>query len=174
MLPKKFIYVGRHALSKALVAIILFLLLATSVAAYAILKTLQFNTNEKNTDISVHTEQIEVHRITERYFPQYIPGNFHETGRNISETSITVQYTDGYYDIFYRQELFVSKGQIDNENTKEEWVSVAGTEGLFSEKHGEKTLVFTNGSYLFYIDSNADFISKDNLIQMAESLKEEE
>lgn len=172
-LQKKFIYIGSQALSKVLIYVIVLVLLATSVAAYAILKALQLDINEKNTDISVNTEQMAASRITERYYPQYIPENFHEASRNIFDTSITVQYTDGRYDIFYRQELLVSRGQIDNENTREESVNIAGTEGLFSEKHGEKTLIFSNSHYLFYIDSNADFISKDSLIQMAESLKKE-
>lgn len=173
-LPKKYLYISGKAFSKLIAGIIVSFLIAGSITAYAVFRALQTHINEKNTDISMNTETQEKANITERVFPKYVPNNFKETERSLLQDSTVIRYSDGNSDVTFRQELATSEGQIDNEDTVESVEVINGIEAIFFEKHGEKTIIFTKYGYLFYIDSNSSFITKEELVKMAKSVKQEE
>lgn len=172
-LPKKFFYISGKIISKLVVYIIIILLLAGSITAYAVVRFLQREVNEKNTDISLDEKQIQNTEMKDRYFPSYLPESYIEVERQLTDNSTIVHYADGTYNIYFRQELPTSEGSIDNENTDESFFTIEEAEVIYTEKHGEKTLIFSVFGYLFYIDTNAENLTKEQLMQMADSIRRE-
>ena len=52
-------------------------------------------------------------------------------------------------------------------------MTINGAEAVYFEKHNEKTLIFSEYGYVFYIDTNSEDITKEQLIHMAESIEKE-
>lgn len=172
-LPKKFFYISGKIISKLVLYIIIILLLAGSITAYAVVQFLQREIHEKNTDISLDKKQIQNIEMQDRYFPSYLPENYYEVERQLTDNSTIVHYANGTYNIYFRQELPTSEGSIDNENTNESLFTIEEAEVIYTEKHGEKTLIFSVFGYLFYIDTNAENMTKEQLMQMAGSIRKE-
>lgn len=173
-LPKRFYYVGGRAISKILVVIIIAFAITSSVTVYAVVKILELKRNDINTDIRMHSSDMQ-QEITIRYFPTDLPDNYKESERELTKTASFVHYTNGNFYITFRQQLSKSEGSVDTEETIEKNVTVNGIQGMYSEKHGEKSLVFSNvaGTYLFYLDTNSPDVTQEKLLKIAESLKEE-
>lgn len=172
-LPHRYVYISGKAFSKVFIGILIGVILTGSVTVYAVFKIFQTKVNEKNTDISIDDGEYNREKIVMNYTPSFIPKDFEEVERSNFETSRFVRYGDHAYDIFFRQELTVSQGQIDNEETEEERIMIDGIEAIYFEKHQEKTLLYSNYGYVFYIDSNSPNVTKDDLVKMAESIMEE-
>lgn len=177
-LPRKFFYVNGKAISKILVIIITIATLTSSITVYAVVKILKLKIHEKNTDISINSQELQQEvLITERYFPTKLPDNYVELERESTATSGFIHYknTKDNSDIFFRQQLLGSEGSVDNEKTIENEVVVNGMAAIYFEKHGEKSIIFSNDAleYLFYIDTNAPHMTQKELVEIAESLQKE-
>lgn len=173
-LPQKYFYISGRAISKFFVLILIIALFLSSVTVYAVVKIIQTKENVKNTDISIPTDSDITSTIKVRFFPSNLPEGYEEIEKNLTNTNSFVHYSNGISDIFFRQELQISNGSVDNEHTEEYNVIINGVVGIYIEKHGEKSLIFSNNEkYLFYLDSNSQYITQDDLIKIAESLKQE-
>lgn len=171
-LPSRYFYVSGRTISKLFVFILIIILLASSITVYAVVQMLKKQINNENTDISLEmddTAKIEM----EGYIPFYIPSGYFEVERNKTDNSVITHYMDGTHNIYFRQELPTSQGSFDTEDTEESSVVINGNEGIYWEKHNEKTLIFTEFGYVFYIDTNSMDITKEHLIRIAESIKKE-
>lgn len=171
-LPSRYFYVSGRTVSKLFVFILIMILLASSITVYAVVQMLKKQVNDENTDISLEMEDTAKIEI-EGYTPFYIPSGYFEVERNKTDNSVITHYTDGTHNIYFRQELPTSQGSFDNEDTEESSVVINGNEGIYCEKHNEKTLIFNKFGYIFYIDANSMYITKEHLIKMAESVKKE-
>jgi len=70
----------------------------------------------------------------------------------------------------YEQSILGASISINTENIEPESVVIQGYEGIYYENLGVKTLLWSNGRYSFLLMSN---LEKDELLLMAETLKEE-
>lgn len=172
-LPEKFIYIRGKTFSKLVVCIVILIILASSVTVYAVVQMLERHINDINTDIRLSREDIEKTEIEDRYFPVYIPLQSYIAKKDITDNTTIVEYTDGHREICFRQELSTGEGSFDNENTDESLLTINGAEAVYFEKHNEKTLIFSEYGYVFYIDTNSEDITKEQLIHMAESIEKE-
>lgn len=172
-LPKKYIYVSGKIVSKVLVYILLLILFASSVTVYAVVQLLQRHINEENTDIGLDMNDTNNVKIQDRYFPSYVPENYQKTEKILTDNSTILHYTDGIHNIYFRQELPTSEGSFDNEDTFENIFMINGAEAVYFSKNKEKTLIVSEFDYIFYIDTDSDKITKEQLIKMASSIKKE-
>lgn len=174
-LPYKFIYINGKAFSKLLVVIIMISILASSITAYAVVRIFQKHVNTKNTDVSIEDQNInsKIQKIEERYLPSQLPVNFKEVESNYTDNSTSIYYSDGYYNLYFRQDLSSSVGSFDNEDTIENVVIINGIEAIYIEKHEEKSLIFSNNGYIFYLDTDSKDISKNQLVEIAQSVQKE-
>lgn len=170
-LPKRFLYISGRTVSKFCLFILIVALLASTVTVYAVVRLLRLHINDKNTDVSVIMEDAEATGIENKYYPFYLPSRFYFEEENVTGNSIIIRYTDGYSNIYFRQELPTSEGSFDNENTNESLFMINGKEAVYTEKCDEKTLIFAEFGYVFYIDSNSENVSKEQLIKIAESIE---
>lgn len=172
-LPKKFFYISGKTVSKALVYILILLLFTGSITVYAVVQIIEWHVNEKNTDISLDMNDTDNIEIQDRYFPSYIPEDYHEVEKTITDNSTIMRYTDGIHNIYFRQELPTGEGSFDNENTSESIFTINGAEAVYFEKNREQTLIFSEFNYVFYIDADSEEIKKEQLIEIAKSMKKE-
>lgn len=172
-LPKKYFYISGKIVSKVLVYILLLILFASSITVYAVVQILQRHINEKNTDIRLDMKETDNIEIQDRYFPSYVPEGYYEAEKTLTDNSTIMRYTDGTHNIYFRQELPTSEGSFDNENTSESIFTINGAEAVYFSKNKEKTLIVSEYSYVFYIDTDSEDITKEQLIEMASSIIKE-
>lgn len=172
-LPKKFFYISGKTVSKALVYILILLLFTGSITVYAVVQIIQWHINEKNTDISLDMNDTNHVKIQDRYFPTYIPEDYHEAEKTLTDNSTITRYIDGIHNIYFRQELPTGEGSFDNENTSESIFTINGAEAVYFSKNREKTLIFSEFNYVFYIDTDSEEITKEQLTEIAKSIKKE-
>lgn len=172
-IPRKYFYISGKVVSKLFVLLAVIILLASTITVYAVIQVLQKHINERNTDISMEMQDDDKEEIVTRYYPFYVPENYYEIEKEITKNTSIIEYSDGNHNIIhFRQELPTSQGSFDNEKTEENLVVINGVEAIYFEKHGEKTIIFSQFGYVFYIDTNPN-ITKEQLIKMAKSIKKE-
>lgn len=102
--------------------------------------------------------------------PQFIPTDFIPSEPSKTENGYMCTYTDseGNY-IIYTQDLYDRWQEIiDTENINYEKISINLFEAIYYENKGLNSIVFSNDYYTFNITG---YVSKENIIKMAESIK---
>ena len=170
-LDKKFVYIGMRAIKKAVIIIVIVAALAGTMTAYACYKIFIERVNEKNTDIKI-LDQEEQAEMEQKYLPSYLPEGYSQQDMMVYGDSVVTLFTNQNFQITLRQQKIVGEASVDNEDTEQETVYVNGIEAKYGLKHGEAVLIFTDGTYLFILDTTDTSITKEELISIAESLEE--
>ena len=127
-------------------------------------------TYEKFTSIFVEKETTNDNIEFKVMVPQYIPEGYVTEEPIITDLDVIYTYfnNDGLYFI-YTQDLFDKiQTTIDTEKTFYEKIQIDSLEGIYYENKGMNCLVFNDGTYNFSISG---YISKDEIIKIAESIK---
>jgi len=119
---------------------------------------------------SENATESQIESIQEIYLPT-IPKNFKLVTSHADTSIIYHEYeNDVKQYIMYEQSILGASISINTENIEPESVVIQGYEGIYYENLGVKTLLWSNGRYSFLLMSN---LEKDELLLMAETLKEE-
>lgn len=127
---------------------------------------------EKFTDVCFSVEDdtsyVELTSIEEVYFPSYIPSGFDIEAETSDTFYVYYEYVDknDHYFIFtqqlYNESTILS---LNTEGVETEDIETRGQQGIYYENLGVKSVVWTEGGYLFIIRSD---LSKEELFKIAE------
>lgn len=165
---------ARILLSQILVCFITIVLLSTSTI-YAIYRSLQVVIFNKNTDV-ITTIEHPYEVIKEKYIFQVLPDGYHliEVIGEVNKTDFILSiYSNGQSEINLRQQTEHTIVNFDNEDTIEKNILINGNQGIYFTKNKESVVIWEEHNYFYILDTNDSTINKKEMIQMAESLKEE-
>ena len=102
--------------------------------------------------------------------PEFIPDDFKSNSPSTTETGYMCMYIDSKGNYFvYTQDLYDGwQTTIDTENITYEKLYINSLEAIYYENKGLNCIVFSNDYYTFNISG---YISKETIIQIAESIK---
>lgn len=164
----------RILLSQVLVCFIIIVLLSTSTI-YAIYQSLQVIIFNKNTDV-ITTIEHPYEVIKEKYLLQVLPDGYdliEVIGEPDKTDFILSIYSNGQSEINLRQQTEYTVVNFDNEDTIEKNILINGNQGIYFTKNKESIVIWEEHNYFYILDTNDSTINKKEMIQMAESLKEE-
>lgn len=117
----------------------------------------------ENNNISIPSELIE------KYYPRYLPEGYEIANTYVNDDKFGISYVNKNNGIINYSYFGVNAAaSIDTENRTETSVLVNDFQGYMYSKDGHNLLVFNTDEYIFVISG---FISQDEIIKIAESIK---
>jgi len=171
---RKHIFIRKHAFSRAAVYLsIIAVILISTITVYGYKSDLIRRIFDTTTDISlIYDPEKMKDEIDIVYSPGYIPEGYEMIFNDKVLTRVLTRYANSNTDeIVLGQYSSRNITSIDNEDTLEEDVTINGNEGIYTLKHGQHTLIWSDYGYLFNLIATDPEITKEELIKIAESIQ---
>ena len=107
--------------------------------------------------------------LSEKYYPRYLPEGYKIANTYVNDDKVGISYVDKNNEIINYDYFGINAAaSIDTEDRTETSVLINNFQGHIYSKNGHNLLVFNTDKYIFVIGG---FISQDEIIKMAESIK---
>ena len=131
---------------------------------------------EKSSDISVNSEtKYELNVVENLYLPEYLPEGYNlieQLGAAQYDPSIDVFYSNGIYELQYRQSIENNTMDLDNEIGISKELDLNGKNGLYKQTNESKLLLWSEKEYFFSLYIYDPNINEKELLKIAKSIKE--